>query len=72
MKEIIVNRKKNIKVCCCVIQFQKKILILRRKHPGPRDGLWEFPGGKQENETSVECARREVYEEIEFKINNIE
>ena len=71
MKEVIVNRKKNIKVCCCVIQFEKKILILRRRHTGIRDGLWEFPGGKQEDETGIECAKREVYEEIEFKIDNI-
>ena len=25
------------------------MLILRRNHLGPRNKLWEFPGGKQEN-----------------------
>jgi len=61
----------NINVSCCIIINKTKILILRRKHKGPRDGLWEFPGGKQENETSEECAIRETFEEIEYKIDEI-
>jgi len=41
------------------------VLILRRNHLGPRNKLWEFPGGKQENgEDELTCIKREVMEEI--------
>lgn len=64
-------QKKIVNVSCCLIICFNKILILKRDHPGPRNGLWEFPGGKKENETSIECAKREVFEEIEYKISDI-
>ena len=71
MNEITSKTKQTIKVSCCIIIYENKALILRRDHNGPRNGLWEFPGGKEENETAVECAIREVYEEIEYKIDKI-
>ncbi len=71
MNQIISKSKKTLKVSCCILIFKDKVLTLRRNHDGPRNGLWEFPGGKEENESSVECAIREVYEEIEYKIDKI-
>ena len=49
------------------------MLILRRNHLGPRNKLWEFPGGKQENgEDELTCIKREVMEEINLKISSAE
>ena len=65
--------KKKIKVCCLIIICQHKVLILRRNHLGPRNKLWEFPGGKQENgEDELTCIKREVMEEINLKISSAE
>ena len=64
--------KKNIHVSCIIIMNDKKILILKRNSMGPRDNLWEFPGGKkEENENDENCAKRELYEELNIRIKNI-
>ena len=37
----------------------------KRAEPGVLQGLWEFPGGKiEEDESSAEAAKREVLEEV--------
>jgi A/G-specific adenine glycosylase len=42
-----------------------RLLIQRRPDDGLLGGLWEFPGGKQEeNESMAEACRREVKEEL--------
>ncbi len=52
-----------------VVWKDGKILIDRRKPNGLLGGLWEFPGGKQQNgETLPACVRREVLEELGVKI----
>ena len=57
--------KKNLKVCCCIIKKDLKTLILKRNSKGPRDGLWEFPGGKiEKGESELSCVIREVKEEV--------
>ena len=59
------KRKRVISVSCSIIINQKKILILKRRHKGPRNRLWEFPGGKQEPDESIEsCIKRELKEEL--------
>lgn len=46
-----------------------EILIDRRPDKGLLGGLWEFPGGKiEENETVEECIKREILEEIAIDI----
>lgn len=46
-----------------------KILIDRRKQSGLLGGLWEFPGGKQEDGESLEaCIQREIREELAIAI----
>lgn len=64
--------KKNLKVCCCIIKQDLKTLILKRNSKGPRDGLWEFPGGKiEKGESELSCVIREVKEEIGLSLENI-
>lgn len=48
---------------------QGEILIDRRPEKGLLGGLWEFPGGKiEENETIAECIQREIQEELGIAI----
>lgn len=43
-------------------------MIARRSH-GEHEGLWEFPGGKyEENETGEEALKREIREEFDADI----
>lgn len=46
-----------------------KLLIAQRPSEGLLGGLWEFPGGKQEEgETLEECLAREIREELAIEI----
>jgi mutator protein MutT len=46
-----------------------RLLIAQRPHEGLLGGLWEFPGGKQEEgETLPECLRRELREELAIEV----
>lgn len=48
---------------------QGQILIDRRRKEGAMGGLWEFPGGKIENNETVEnCIAREIKEELAIEI----
>ncbi|GAP09043.1 A/G-specific DNA-adenine glycosylase [Bellilinea caldifistulae] len=58
-----------ITVTAAVIWRDGKVLLTRRPANGLLGGLWEFPGGKQEDgETLVECLRREIREELGVEI----
>ncbi len=47
-----------------------KILIDKRLNNGVLGGLWEFPGGKQENgESIVQTISRELQEELSIKVD---
>ena len=49
---------------------EKKLLLGERISKGSKN-CWQFPGGHLENDESViECARREVLEETSLKIKN--
>ncbi|GBD01264.1 Adenine DNA glycosylase [bacterium HR18] len=48
---------------------QGQLLIQRRKEDGLLGGLWEFPGGKrQQDEPLQETCRRELYEELGVQV----
>ena len=48
-----------------IVNDEKKILIGQRPEGKALPGLWEFPGGKQENgETVEQCIMREIMEEL--------
>lgn len=59
--------KSKIPVCGCIILNPKMTKVLLACNWSGNS--WTFPRGKQnENETSLECAIREVYEEIGFDV----
>ena len=58
-------------VAISVIEYQNKVLIMKRQNTKFLSGLWEFPGGKiEKNETAIHSIIREVKEEINLSISN--
>ncbi len=56
-----------------ILRKNGKILICQRKKGGRYELKWEFPGGKLENgETTEQCVRRELREELSIEIHSIE
>lgn len=54
-----------IRVAVAVIQRRDRILIAKRPQHLHKGGYWEFPGGKQEDDESIEQALiRECFEEL--------
>ncbi len=63
---------KSIEVVAAVIKKGDKIFITCRSY-GEFQDMWEFPGGKIEvGETKEEALIREIKEELELDINNLE
>lgn len=63
---------KIIEVVAAIIKKEDKILITKRGYGEFKD-MWEFPGGKVEiGETNEEALIREIQEELELDINNLE
>ena len=61
-----------INVICAIVFFENKILVTQRSTIMKLPLKWEFPGGKQENnETEIDCIKREIKEEINIKIEII-
>jgi A/G-specific adenine glycosylase len=56
-------------VTAAVIRRNGRLLIAQRPFGGRLGGLWEFPGGKVEaGESLPQCLRREIKEELGFRI----
>lgn len=63
---------KTIEVVAAIITDNEKIFITRRGY-GDFIDMWEFPGGKVEySETKEEALIREIKEELELDINEID
>ena len=53
-----------------IFNSQGQILIARRHNDAHQGGLWEFPGGKQEQGEAIEaCIAREFMEELGILIS---
>ncbi|MEW6711384.1 MAG: NUDIX domain-containing protein [Candidatus Riflebacteria bacterium] len=62
------DKHRIIDVAAAVIVHQKQVLLARRDG-GNLHNLWEFPGGKlEENETAAAAAERELVEELDIRI----
>jgi mutator protein MutT len=62
--------KNQIDVAAALIFRNGKILITQRHADSHLGGLWEFPGGKREqNETFEQCLVREIREELDVRIS---
>jgi 8-oxo-dGTP diphosphatase len=52
-----------------LVDADGRVLIAKRPHGKPLEGLWEFPGGKlNEGETPEACLIRELQEELNIKV----
>lgn len=60
---------KELEVVCAIIEQDGRYLIGQRAQGGIAQYMWEFPGGKvEENETQEEACIREIKEELEVDI----
>jgi 8-oxo-dGTP diphosphatase len=58
-----------VNVTCAVILINGKILVTQRSEKMKLPLKWEFPGGKlEEDESEIDCIRREIIEEISIEI----
>lgn len=58
-----------INVTCAIIIQGKKILVTQRSEKMKLPLKWEFPGGKlEENESEIDCIKREIKEELNIEI----
>ena len=63
---------KTIRVAAAIIKKANQILVAKRNY-GKFEGYWEFPGGKyEENESGTKTVKREIKEEFEADIDNID
>jgi 8-oxo-dGTP diphosphatase len=65
------NERKNpiYQVTAGVIRKNGKLLISKRRKGAHLEGVWEFPGGKQEKGESLsECLERELFEELGISV----
>lgn len=60
---------KTIPVTCAIIYFDDKVLAVQRSETMKLPLKWEFAGGKIENgETEIDCIKREIFEELNIRI----
>ena len=58
-----------LNVICAIILFNNKIFVTQRSEKMKLPLKWEFPGGKlEENESEIDCIKREIKEELNIEI----
>ncbi|MFA7255644.1 MAG: (deoxy)nucleoside triphosphate pyrophosphohydrolase [Candidatus Omnitrophota bacterium] len=58
-----------LEVGCAIIHKKGKLLIAQRHLTDSFGGYWEFPGGKREQDETIEaCLEREAFEELGIQI----
>jgi mutator protein MutT len=63
------DRKPHFQVAAGLIWKDGRVLVARRPRGSHLEGLWEFPGGKQEKGESLKaCLEREIREELGLRI----
>jgi A/G-specific adenine glycosylase len=63
------RKRPHYQVAAGLIWKGEELLIAQRPSKGLLGGLWEFPGGKQEEgETLEQCLAREIREELAIEI----
>jgi mutator protein MutT len=63
------DKKPYFHVTAGVIWKNGRVLIAKRPKGSHLEGLWEFPGGKQERGESLkDCLEREIEEELGLKV----
>lgn len=63
------NPSPHYQVTAAVIEKSGQLLLAKRPPDGLLGGLWEFPGGKQEEgETLPQALRREIKEELNLEV----
>jgi mutator protein MutT len=69
MEDLSTGSQPSFDVVAGVIVKDGRYLITRRHDESHQGGLWEFPGGKrEENETLIECLEREIKEELDLDV----
>ncbi len=64
------KNRPHVNVAAGIIWKGPKLLISKRPKGSHLGGLWEFPGGKQENgETLKDCLKREIMEELSLCVH---
>jgi 8-oxo-dGTP diphosphatase len=54
-----------------IVKANNKVLLCKRNNDGSLPGEWSIPGGKlEDNETPIDGAVREFYEETNLKVNS--
>src|SRR3989344_8852610 len=67
------NKKDYIEIGVAIIRRENLVLVGKRPQSKLFGGKWEFPGGKIEPLESPEnCIVREIKEELDIKIGNLE
>jgi len=66
-------KSSRIEVAAGLVFHKGKLLITQRPATGHLANLWEFPGGKREiNETFEHCLHRELKEELDIEVTDLE
>ena len=62
-----------INVTCAIIKIDNKTLVTQRSEKMKSPLKWEFPGGKlEDNESELDCIKREIREELHLEIEVLE